>query len=224
MILPVTEDGVRSAGSPNKCFYCGEPKGAPHAADCVIPQRTVVLAMTIEYVVSIPAYWDVSQVEFHRNDSSWCSANDLRLIADQADAAGENMCNTCSRTQFRFIREATETDMEEMGYNANERQARAKEAASGPSLREKEPEWKLLPDEQAWWWYWIGSDYTLPHVCFVMVSKTGAKDRYFVADGKLAPWCDTMEGFWLKVEYPNVPIREEQKQLKIRPPKTEASK
>jgi hypothetical protein len=141
MILPVTEDGVRPAGSPNKCFYCGEPKGAPHAADCVIPQRTVVLAMTIEYVVSIPAYWDASQVEFHRNDSSWCSANDLWLIADQADAAGENMCNTCGRTEFRFIREATEKDMEEMGYNANKRQARAKEAASGPSLRGKEPEW-----------------------------------------------------------------------------------
>jgi hypothetical protein len=74
-------------------------------------------------------------------------------------------------------------------------------------------QWKRLPDEQAWWWYWIGSDYTVPHICSVMVSKTGAKDRYFVADGNLAPWCDEMEGFWLKIEYPNIPSRAEQKRI-----------
>ena len=72
-------------------------------------------------------------------------------------------------------------------------------------------QWKTLPDEQAWWWYWTGSDYAVPHICSVMVSKTGAKDRYFVADGNLAPWCDEMEGFWLKIDYPNVPTRAEQK-------------
>jgi hypothetical protein len=82
-------------------------------------------------------------------------------------------------------------------------------------------QWKTLPDEQAWWWYWTGSDYAVPHICSVMVSKTGAKDRYFVADGNLAPWCDEMKGFWLKIDYragtidrydypsaPNVPVRE----------------
>jgi hypothetical protein len=76
----------------------------------------------------------------------------------------------------------------------------------------EQSQWKTLPDEQAWWWwYWTGSDYAVPHICSVMVSKTGAKDRYFVADGNLAPWCDEMKGFWLKIDYPNVPTRAEQK-------------
>lgn len=72
--------------------------------------------------------------------------------------------------------------------------------------------WKLLPDEQAWWWHWDAEDYHLPHIYSVRVSKTG-RDRYFVANGKNAPWCDEMGGFWLKVEYPNVPSRAEQKKL-----------
>src|SRR5271170_5805587 len=80
-------------------------------------------------------------------------------------------------------------------------------------MAKKYQEWKRLPDEQAWWWYWIGSDYTIPHICSVMVSKTGTKNRYFVADGSAAAWCDEMEGFWLKIEYPNVPSRAEQKHI-----------
>jgi hypothetical protein len=98
-------------------------------------------------------------------------------------------------------------------------------AASGPSVREKEPEWKLLPDVQAWWWHWNGEDLAVPHIYFVMVSHSGP-DRYFIAfpDSR---WCDALGGFWCKLEYPNMPTRERQKQLKetsSAPPKTEASK
>jgi hypothetical protein len=68
--------------------------------------------------------------------------------------------------------------------------------------------WKRLPDEQAWWWHWNGEDLAIPHIYFVMVSKTGP-DRYFVAEREInSPWCDEMGGAWLKVEYPNVPSLE----------------
>jgi hypothetical protein len=117
MLLPITDGGVRPAGSPNKCFYCHEPKGAPHKKGCVIPKRTVVLEMKIQYVVSVPVDWNTELIEFQRNDGSWCSVNDVRLIAEQAAAAPKNHCNTCARTSFRFVREATAEDMEEMGYN-----------------------------------------------------------------------------------------------------------
>jgi hypothetical protein len=73
--------------------------------------------------------------------------------------------------------------------------------------------WKKAPDGQAWWWHWNGEGYAMPHVYSVMAGKRGPDERYFVADGKLAPWCDGMGGFWLKVEYPNVPTRDEQKSI-----------
>jgi hypothetical protein len=117
MRLPIKDDGVRPAGSKLTCFYCGEAKGAPHKSDCVIPQRTVVLEMTIQYVASVPAYWDQAQIEFHRNDSSSCSDNEVRLIAHQVEAFNEDRC-TCKRTQFRFVREATQQDMDEMGFQS----------------------------------------------------------------------------------------------------------
>ena len=118
MKLLIDDDGVRPAGSPDKCFYCGRAKGAPHKADCVIPQRSVVLEMKIKYVASVPAYWTEGDILFHRNESSTCSNNDIQLIARQAEADGPNICNSCSRTEVSFVREATELDMEEMGFNA----------------------------------------------------------------------------------------------------------
>lgn len=71
--------------------------------------------------------------------------------------------------------------------------------------------WMHLPNEQTWWWHWNGEDLAIPHIYSVMVSKT-LNDRYFIAypDSR---WCDELGGFWLKVQYPNVPSRTEQKSL-----------
>lgn len=73
-------------------------------------------------------------------------------------------------------------------------------------------EWRLNPDEQAWWWHWNGEDYAVPHVYSVLVSNTGGP-RYFVSFPDCR-WCDEMGGFWLKVQYPNVPSREDQSEMK----------
>lgn len=118
MISPVTDNGIRPAGKQDECFYCGVHIGEPHQRDCVLRKRTVVLEMKIQYVVEVPSFWDKASIEFHRNDSSFCSGNDVELIAKQAAAAGEHVCNTCARTEVTFVREATEEDMEEMGFNA----------------------------------------------------------------------------------------------------------
>lgn len=77
--------------------------------------------------------------------------------------------------------------------------------------RNEEVAWSLAPDEQAWWWHWNGEDYAIPHIYSVLVSKTGP-DRYFIQypDSR---WCDEIGGFWLKVQYPNVPTRTEQADL-----------
>jgi hypothetical protein len=84
------------------------------------------------------------------------------------------------------------------------------ERAAAPAGSGEGAKWLKVPNEQAWWWHWNGEVLAIPHIFSVMVSKTGP-DRYFVADGQNAPWCDEMGGWWLKVEYPNVPTREYQR-------------
>ena len=54
MIIPNTDNGVRPAGDPNKCFYCSEPKGSQHKNDCVVLTRTIVVKLSVEYVVETP--------------------------------------------------------------------------------------------------------------------------------------------------------------------------
>jgi hypothetical protein len=121
MILPVEDDGVRPAGAPDQCFYCHSPKGQ-HKPDCVCLERTVIVEMSISYVRAVPKSWTVSDIEFLLNDSSSCADNEVRLVAEQADAAPENHCNTCQRTDFRFLREATAEEMEKFGFNAQRKE------------------------------------------------------------------------------------------------------
>ena len=107
MILPITDDGIRPAGKPDQCFYCRCPKGE-HADDCVCRQRTVVVKLTMDYVISVPAHWTRDDIEFHRNDSSFCYNNDLRDLGNWTDDEGN--CS-CQAAHVEFVREATEFDM-----------------------------------------------------------------------------------------------------------------
>lgn len=115
MLLPVDDDGVRPAGDPNFCFYCGMPKGK-HKDDCVCRQRTVVVEMTIRYVSEVPADWDVHMIEFHKNESSFCLGNDIEQLHQEKNAR-YGYCNICQRAEVKFIREATADDHEELAWN-----------------------------------------------------------------------------------------------------------
>jgi len=110
--LVTPEYGPRPAGKPTECFYCQQPLGSEHGADCVIRQRTVVVRMTIEYVVAIPESWTPEDLEFHRNESSWCSSNAL----DEIGGTGDDSPCICPTTRFSFVREATPEDVALMDY------------------------------------------------------------------------------------------------------------
>jgi hypothetical protein len=71
--------------------------------------------------------------------------------------------------------------------------------------------WKVVPDEQAWWWHWTAEDLAIPFIHHVQ--KSGTNGRYFI-DYPDSRWCDEIGGFWLKVQYPNVPSRAEQAELR----------
>ena len=106
----VKEFGIRPAGSPDHCFYCGEPRGGTHKADCVIRERTVVVKLTIEYTITVPEHWTPEDIEFHRNESSWCTSNAL----PELEKLDENGC-LCHGSSFEYVREATLEDEKQDG-------------------------------------------------------------------------------------------------------------
>lgn len=104
MNLPIDDDGVRPAGKQNECFYCQSPKGQ-HKDDCVCVKRTVVLRMTVDYVIEVPRSWSAQEIEDHRNLGSFCLTNDIWKIAEED-------CH-CGRAEVSFVREATAEDVAE---------------------------------------------------------------------------------------------------------------
>lgn len=106
----VTEKAQRPA-DPNsgKCFYCRQPIGAPHKADCVLINKKVKVRMIVEYEVEVPADWDKQQIEFHRNDGSWCSDNALYELGKLSE---QNGC-LCSVMEFECLNDQGEPYLDE---------------------------------------------------------------------------------------------------------------
>lgn len=87
----VTEKAQRPGdmdGKSGKCFYCREEIGKPHKQTCVLLKKKVKVKATIEYEVDVPASWDVDQIEFHRNEGSWCADNMLDELEKLAKDEG----------------------------------------------------------------------------------------------------------------------------------------
>lgn len=107
---PIQEYGIRPAGSQDRCFFCGQPRGAQHADSCVIRQRTVVVRTIVEHAITVPQDWGAHLIEF--TEGSSCSDNmivELGRLVDRLDASGQCTCGMVTR---EFIREATEEDEE----------------------------------------------------------------------------------------------------------------
>jgi hypothetical protein len=67
----------------------------------------VVLRYTYEVVVVVPEDWGETQINFHRNESSWCADNSINDLQDRND----QHC-WCPDMQSIYLREATEEDEE----------------------------------------------------------------------------------------------------------------
>ncbi len=117
-IWSVGSHGIRPAGKPDRCFYCGEALGEEHKDTCVIRSRTVVIRATIEYAISVPENWDTQLIEFQRNDGSWCADNFISELEELRDRKTEDLGGgmkigcVCEMTSFEYVREATPEDEE----------------------------------------------------------------------------------------------------------------
>lgn len=107
---PVNNHGIRPAGKPDECFYCQAKKGSQHNQDCVVRERTIVMEMKVEVVMSVPEHWDQDMCNFHKNESSWCADNILPTL----ERLSEQSC-LCDFAEFTYVREATKEDEEAQG-------------------------------------------------------------------------------------------------------------
>lgn len=116
---PVEDFGIRPAGSPDHCFYCGVERGGEHKDTCVIRQRTVVIQMTVEYVIRVPEFWTPKDIERHRNGGTWCSFNGLVELDELEERTGDCFC---SRTKYKYIKEAgsLEEDLDDISVMESE--------------------------------------------------------------------------------------------------------
>lgn len=74
------DDGIRPAGLPDECFYCGQKVGRPHIFDCVVVTKKVKIRYSIEVEEEVPHYWSDERVKDHREESSWCGNNLISVL------------------------------------------------------------------------------------------------------------------------------------------------
>lgn len=110
--VKVTQDtGPRPAGKPDECFYCQELVGSSHKPDCVCKKKVVMLKLEVTIPVVVPSDWNSDEIEFHRNENTWCADNvidDLTTVLQARESSGHCMCNNF---HAEYIRDATTEDL-----------------------------------------------------------------------------------------------------------------
>lgn len=124
MIIPISKTaGLRPHPSnwvkePEKanthCLYCKQPV-PNHAKDCHVPQRTIVVEFKTKMVITMPAVWDIEMIDFSMNGSSACMSRYVDQLYKETNR-DEHICNICSRSEMKYLREATEEDHENLAF------------------------------------------------------------------------------------------------------------
>ncbi len=104
----VALDHTAPAGKPDECFWCGVAIGKPHSRDCVIVTKKVLLKVTINFEVSVPHSWDKENIEFHRNDGSWCANNVIDEFEAEFEQEDSEEC-LCDKAYFEYIKTTDNT-------------------------------------------------------------------------------------------------------------------
>lgn len=96
--MPMVTPDTRKDGD-IRCFYCQANVGTPHAHECVKVVKKVRVRMVVEYEIEVPSHWQKFNVEFQRNEGSWCADN---AIEELEALAAEKGC-LCDEVQFEYL-------------------------------------------------------------------------------------------------------------------------
>ena len=102
------DNGIRPAGKPDECFYCQSKVGEPHGRECVIVTKSVTLEYRILIDVEVPHFWNDDDINFHRNEGSWCAGNavnELVCFKEELEARGECLCDRFVATPVAVARD-----------------------------------------------------------------------------------------------------------------------
>lgn len=111
----VSKTDERPGRPDGTCFYCSVPIGGEHKPNCVIRRRSVVVRFSVEAVVDMPESWTPQMIEEHYNEGRWCGDNIISIIGSKR----KNRC-LCSDTTAKFVREASEEDEAEWGFDIDQ--------------------------------------------------------------------------------------------------------
>ena len=100
---------MRPASTLQECFYCHEPIGGQHKPECVLLKKRVKVRMIAEYEIDVPNHWNKHNIEFHRNEGSWCADNAIEELEALAKAHG---C-LCGVMRFEYIEDTSGEMLEE---------------------------------------------------------------------------------------------------------------
>lgn len=128
LFVSENDGGIRTAGAPDKCFYCASKIGNYHKPNCVTINRNVTYSILFNekvgphkesqivgtFMRNDPIYWDVGMCEFHKNESSWCSMNAIdddtiwldteaaNVAQKEIEELDEKGCCFCGVLSFKF--------------------------------------------------------------------------------------------------------------------------
>lgn len=113
--MTVVDDIVtdQHADQGGRCRFCPAVIGERHSAQCLIPQRPVRIRMIVEYTVLAPVVWGAEEINFHRNDSSWCADNAIRELME-AFGPDRGVC-MCGSARFEFVQNDVSSNEEGIG-------------------------------------------------------------------------------------------------------------
>lgn len=92
-LVLVNDDGIRPAGRPDECLYCHQKVGQPHLYDCVILSKKVKIKYTFDIEIEVPYSWGIDEIEFHRNESSWCATNAIEELKKYEEETNNCLCH-----------------------------------------------------------------------------------------------------------------------------------
>lgn len=97
----VTGKAQRPANMNGKCFYCNQEIGSTHKDDCGLINKKAIIRVNIEYEIEVPASWNKEDVEFHRNEGSWCANNVITELEELFK--GEEKSCMCECATFEVL-------------------------------------------------------------------------------------------------------------------------
>jgi hypothetical protein len=110
-LVDLKDDGIRSAGEPDECFYCNQKIGQPHGPDCVCVKKKVRVTYVVTATIEVPHSWCAEQIVACENHDGW-GFNIAEWGNAQFDNVECSFIETVDETPSRLVNDDDEEEAE----------------------------------------------------------------------------------------------------------------